>query len=98
MNIQDIQLISNVTNPKAEIQKKIPGKHSFEDAMLKAINNVSSLQGNADEKIKSFLKGDPIDLHNIMISLESANINFRLITEIRNKALTAYEELMKMPL
>jgi len=98
MNIQDIQLISSVTNSNTELQTKNTAKSSFEEAMLKAMNNVSKLQGEADENIKSFLMGDPVDLHNIMISLEKASINFKLITEIRNKALSAYEELMKMPI
>ncbi len=70
----------------------------FEDMIKNAINNISHLQQDADKQIQSFLNGEPVDLHNVMIALEKSNINFRLLTEIRNKALMAYEEIMKMPI
>lgn len=71
---------------------------SFEEVVKNAINKVSGMQKETDLQIQSFLRGEPLDLHNIMISLEKSSISFKLLTEIRNKALTAYEEIMKMPL
>jgi flagellar hook-basal body complex protein FliE len=71
---------------------------SFHEVIKNTINKVSEMQTQNDHMINSFLLGESIDLHNIMISLEKTNISFRLITEIRNKALSAYEEIMKMPI
>lgn len=90
--------IGNITN---EFQTNIirpNSQQSFEDVVKNAINKISNMQKGTDAQIQSFLRGEPIDLHNIMISLEKSSISFKLLTEIRNKALTAYEEIMKMPL
>ncbi len=61
-----------------------------------AINKVDNLGKEADMEITKFLTGEGTDLHNIMIALEKSNISFRLITEIRNKVINAYEEIMRM--
>jgi len=40
--------------------------------------------------------GESRDLHEVMLAVEKANISFQFLTQVRNKALDAYQEIMKM--
>jgi flagellar hook-basal body complex protein FliE len=42
------------------------------------------------------IAGEPIDLHEVMISAEEASVAFDLMMEIRNKLLEAYQEIQRM--
>ncbi len=61
------------------------------------VSKVSDLQGQADSKIKSMVTGESRELHEVMVAVEKANISFQFLTQVRNKALEAYQEIMKMP-
>ena len=64
----------------------------FEELVAK----VSDLQSQADSKIKNMVTGESRDLHEVMLAVEKANISFQFLTQVRNKALDAYQEIMKM--
>jgi len=48
-------------------------------------------------KGQSVLAGQTTDLHRVMIATEKANIALQLAIEVRNKVVSAYEEIMRMP-
>ena len=50
----------------------------------------------ADQKTAEFAVGKQHDLHEIMIATEKAKLSFRLLLQIRNKFLEAYQEIMRM--
>ena len=49
-----------------------------------------------DEKVKAFAVGERHDLHEIMIASEKSSLSFKLLMQIRNKLLEAYNEIMRM--
>jgi len=57
---------------------------------------VNDLQTQADSKIKSMITGESRELHEVMIAVEKASISFQFLTQVRNKALEAYSEVMRM--
>jgi flagellar hook-basal body complex protein FliE len=69
---------------------------SFGDLFKKAINDTSDLQNDAQEMIQSFLRGDPVELHQVMAASEEAGISLELLVEIRNKLTDAYRTVMNM--
>jgi len=42
------------------------------------------------------VKGEAVDLHDVMVAVEKAKTSFELLMEIRNKTVSAYQELMRM--
>jgi flagellar hook-basal body complex protein FliE len=60
------------------------------------VSKVSDLQSQADNKIKSMVTGESRELHEVMLAVEKANISFQFLTQVRNKAVDAYQEIMKM--
>jgi flagellar hook-basal body complex protein FliE len=67
---------------------------SFSDLFRKAINDASSLQDDSGELIKSFLRGEPVELHQLMAASEEAGIALDLLVQIRNKLSDAYRTVM----
>lgn len=65
---------------------------SFED-MFTEVNNE---QLNADKKIADLISGKSKDIPGTMVAMEKADVSLRLFMAVRNKAVSAYEEMMRM--
>ena len=59
-------------------------------------DKVNDLQTQADNKIKKMVTGESRELHEVMIAVEKASISFQFLTQVRNKAVEAYQEVMRM--
>jgi len=73
-----------------------PAKASFADALKGFAGQVDRQMQAANQKAEEFAVGKSFDLHEIMIATEKADISFRLLLQIRNKLLEAYQEIMRM--
>lgn len=68
-------------------------------SMLRAeINKVNSDHTGMDDKVREVTLGQSSDVHGMMIAVTKADMSFRLMTQVRNKALEAYQEIMRMNL
>ena len=83
-----------VALPKDEIQPQA----SFTEMLSGLVNNVNQLHDESGKIQQAFLAGEPVELHQIMIKAEEAGIATDLLLEVRNKLMTAYNEVMRMPL
>jgi len=77
-------------------QVKAPDSNSFGQVLTQSLNDVNKLQKEADQAIDALASGQQQDIHNTMIAMEKADVAFRLIMEIRNKVISAYETIMRM--
>ena len=68
----------------------------FADFLWRSIEQVDSLQQKADGAIRELATGRQKDLHQTMIAIEKAEISFKLLMKVRNKIISAYEEIMRM--
>lgn len=68
----------------------------FTKAFGDAISKVNDLQGQANTAIQQLVTGESQGLHEVMIAMEKANISFQFLTQVRNKALESYHEIMRM--
>ncbi len=77
--------------------EKTKGKGStpFGEAIKGAINRVNSSEREGNRSIVDLLQGKA-DIHETMIALQKADISMRLLLTIRNKAIEAYREIMRM--
>lgn len=75
-----------------------PPKVSFADLMESSVGSVNEAQGRATELARAFETGkENVDLAEVMISLQKADLSFKAMTEVRNKLVSAYQEIMNMP-
>jgi len=70
----------------------------FAEMMQQAINQVNDTQMHAGQLSKAFEMGDNrVDLSEVMIAVQKSRVSFQALTEVRNKLLTAYQDVMNMP-
>ena len=69
---------------------------SFGEFLKTSLDQVSLDQVKADEAVTNFVVGRSTGLHETMISMEKAEISMRLLVQVRNKAVEAYREIMRM--
>ncbi|HED00762.1 MAG TPA: flagellar hook-basal body complex protein FliE [Proteobacteria bacterium] len=75
--------------------KKVSGA-SFGDQLKKYLSEVNELQQVADKNVEELASGQNANLHETLIAVEKAGISFRMMMQIRNKIISAYEEVMRM--
>jgi len=69
---------------------------SFNDVLKKAIAEVSGLEKEADKQLVELAAGKATNIHEAMLALQKADISFKLLMEIRDKLIGAYQEIMRM--
>ena len=69
---------------------------SFSSLLTQAVQDINRTQRVADDGAAKLAAGEPVDLHNVMIGMESANLSLGLALQVRNKLLDAYQEVMRM--
>lgn len=73
-----------------------PGQ-GFGKLVDEMVSKVSDLQVQADQSIQNLATGQGKGLHEVMIAVEKASLSFQMLTQVRNKAVEAYQEIMRMP-
>ncbi|MBW6521344.1 MAG: flagellar hook-basal body complex protein FliE [Desulfoarculaceae bacterium] len=71
-------------------------KNGFGDIMKSTIDQVNQAQNRGDLAIEQLSTGKAESLHEVMIAVEEADISLKMLVQMRNKALQAYEEIMRM--
>lgn len=69
---------------------------TFGDSLTKAINAVSADQENASSTMNAFLRGDNVELHQVMASSEEASLSLEMIIAVRDKFTEAYKSIISM--
>ncbi len=69
---------------------------AFADLVKDGIERLTALEHDADEQTRKLLAGEPVELHRVVLAGEQASLAFELMMSIRNKAVEAYQEVMRM--
>ena len=96
------QLLSQIRTLGRELQPTQPdataGVNSFGDMLKTTINTVNDAQQQASDLKIGFVNGTTDkSLAEVMIASQKADLSFRAVTEVRNKLVTAYQDIMNMP-
>jgi flagellar hook-basal body complex protein FliE len=69
----------------------------FSQALNKALQQVSVQQNDAEDYAKRFQLGDPnVSLERTMVALQTANVSFQALIQVRNRVIAAYQDIMNM--
>jgi flagellar hook-basal body complex protein FliE len=68
---------------------------SFADMLKDSLNGMNEQQINAQQAMTDMATGDVKDLHQAVIAISKAEMNMKLMLEVRNKAISAYKEISK---
>lgn len=72
------------------------GTSGFLDSLKSAIGKVNDAQMDARQAVDALMTGETQDIHRTMVALQEADVSFQLMMQIRNKLVTAYEEIQRM--
>jgi flagellar hook-basal body complex protein FliE len=101
--LAQIRSISQTTRPNAGGAVG-PGAvngtdNGFAKLLKQGIESVNNTQAKAADLATKFERGVPgVELPQVMLEMQKANVSFRALTEVRNKFIDAYREIMNMPL
>jgi flagellar hook-basal body complex protein FliE len=82
--------------PEKTAGEKQAGDKAFGSVLKDAIQDINKLQSDADKAIAKVQMEDAGSIHEAMTALEKADISFRVMMQVRNKILDAYQEVMRM--
>ena len=88
-----------MAQPKSAVQAAPEaGAPSFSDMLGNAINKVSETQQASSQLSNAFEIGKSgVDLTDVMVASQKASVSFQAITQVRNKLVQAYQDIMQMP-
>lgn len=70
----------------------------FGEMFQQAINSVNSTQQQAGQLATAFETGDPkVSLAQVMVASQKASVSFQALTQVRNRLVDAYKDIMNMP-
>jgi flagellar hook-basal body complex protein FliE len=111
--LSDIRALRSQMNQpqRVEQDKAIPGQISrperagqvgdtpgFGDLLSQAVNQVNDLQKTSGEMKTAYQQGDPdMDISRVMVAAQKASVSFEAMTQVRNRVVKAYEDIMNMP-
>ena len=72
------------------------GSKTFGDFMKDLVQDANRSALEADGKMQDVAAGRNKDLHGAVLAMEKADVQFRLLTQVRNKVIDAYREILKM--
>ncbi len=86
-------LITPAETPGAKPSEKTT---SFGEVLKDSLKQVNSLQQEADASIQSLATGGAASLHDTMLAVQKAELSFKLMMQVRNKIVEAYQEVLRM--
>lgn len=69
---------------------------TFGNFVENAVDKVNDYNVQADRKVESFLQGDDVPIHEVMVEIGKADTSVRLMTSVTQKALAAYNDIARM--
>ena len=94
--IQPIRPAASVAPLSTVTPAKTSGAGAFQSLLNDAIARVDRSQQNSKTVVDKFLSGEDEEVHKVALAAQEAEINFDLFMQIRNKVVSAYQEVMRM--
>jgi flagellar hook-basal body complex protein FliE len=87
----------NFSDKAAQIQEV--QKTDFGDLLKSAVDKVNETQSASKKLATAYEQGDPnVELTQVMVSLQKSSVAFEAMAQVRNRLVSAYEDIMKMPI
>ena len=69
---------------------------NFGDVLKNAVHSVDKMNDSAAAQVNNMLQGGSGDMNSVMIAVEKADVSFQLMMQVRNKIVSAYQDIEKM--
>jgi flagellar hook-basal body complex protein FliE len=96
VQIDEITTIMNSTQVDPISVKGQNNIESFEPWLVNKFDELNENITESDMLVRKLAMGETENLHQVMIAMEKSKLQFSLLTEVRNKLLEGYQEVMRM--
>ena len=79
--------------PAAPLPGANPGGQSFRNILLEALDQVNTMQSQANEAVEQLVTGGDVNPAEVLTTLQKADMSFKLMLQIRNKLVQAFQEV-----
>ena len=93
---QALQEVRAVTGTPAAETKGTPQVDNFADALGSALKEVSAVQQRSSDMQAAYERGEVTDIAKVMLARQESGVAFEATLQVRNKLLTAYQDIMRM--
>ncbi|WP_285906914.1 flagellar hook-basal body complex protein FliE [Pseudodesulfovibrio pelocollis] len=97
-NAMDMRRRSVDSTVAARLLKPTPPAQGFNDTLKDSLVKVNDMESEKKLMIEEFASGKKQNVHELMITMQKAGLAMSMTSAVRNKVMTAYQEIMKMPL
>jgi flagellar hook-basal body complex protein FliE len=96
--LSELRTAAAVAQGKPAAATQPAGNADFGQALKAAIDQVSAAQAQAQQMAQDVAAGNEnVNLQDVMINLQKASLSFQQMVQVRNKLVTAYQDVMNMP-
>jgi len=95
MNVTPLQPVGRITPSAQAAQESRASSRTFGEMLRDAVQTVDDAQNRADDEAMKLVTGEAEDLHDVIIATEEASIMLSLAQQVRNRAVEAYQEIMR---
>ena len=99
--LQQMRMLANEAGPEVVPGQMIDtavGRGGFAQELHNSIERINALQQTASSQVKAFELGVPgIELNDVMVDMQKATLAFEMGVQVRNRLVSAYREIMNMP-
>ncbi len=76
--------------------KPSEGASSFKDMLMSSINDVNQLQQDANRAVENLATGEDVSPAEVLTAVQKADVAFRMMMQVRNKLIQAYQEVQNI--
>ena len=97
--IGELRATAQVASGKPAVQGTAgPNDVDFAQVLQTALKDVSAASSEARAMAQNFSAGDPdVNLQDVMVNLQKASLSFQQMVQVRNRLVSAYQDIMNMP-
>lgn len=81
------------TSPEFAGHTPAPTQPSFKQFMLESLDHVNQMQQQADQAVETLMTGGEVNPAEVLTAVQKADMSFRMMMQIRNKLVQAYQEV-----
>ncbi len=95
--VNQLRAVAAQASATPATQAQEPQSQDFAAMLKSAVDEVNSAQMDAKQLTRQFEVGDPdVNLQDVVLSLQKASLSFQTMVQVRNKLVSAYQEIMNM--
>lgn len=94
--VASIQPPPRPVSPFQQTEKPSTGIDAFADLLKSEVQEVNTMQNEADDKVHSLLTGGDVNEAEVLTSVQKADLAFRMMMQVRNKLMEAYREIQRI--